>query len=223
MDIDTLRIIDTGLDPVTAEREQWDDGNNTLAIAPAAVRGVRAQRRDQRPAGAGRHRGDPDPRLRAGLRPGRPALHVLPLLRDAASRLRAVTGSLRSRAREAAQRSVSWRPSRPWRARRSAASAASVTASASAYRLANSASGASHSSAAGSPREVPDRHQQAVRPEHAGELGAVAEQQLAARRPAGPARPAPRPRRRAAPSARGPCRGTRHQYAAGAAASRTVG
>jgi arginine deiminase len=32
--IDVLRIIDTGLDPVTAEREQWDDGNNTLAIAP---------------------------------------------------------------------------------------------------------------------------------------------------------------------------------------------
>ena len=29
-----LRIIDTGLDPVTAEREQWDDGNNTLAIGP---------------------------------------------------------------------------------------------------------------------------------------------------------------------------------------------
>ncbi|MEV7621674.1 arginine deiminase [Actinoplanes sp. NPDC089786] len=34
MGIDALRIIDTGLDPVTAEREQWDDGNNTLAIAP---------------------------------------------------------------------------------------------------------------------------------------------------------------------------------------------
>ena len=34
MRIDTLRIIDTGLDPVTAEREQWDDGNNTLAIGP---------------------------------------------------------------------------------------------------------------------------------------------------------------------------------------------
>jgi arginine deiminase len=32
--IDTLRVIDTGLDPITAEREQWDDGNNTLAIAP---------------------------------------------------------------------------------------------------------------------------------------------------------------------------------------------
>ena len=34
MRIDTLRVIDTGLDPVTAEREQWDDGNNTLALAP---------------------------------------------------------------------------------------------------------------------------------------------------------------------------------------------
>ena len=34
MSIDTLHVIDTGLDPVTAEREQWDDGNNTLAIAP---------------------------------------------------------------------------------------------------------------------------------------------------------------------------------------------
>ncbi|GAA4678657.1 arginine deiminase [Phytohabitans rumicis] len=34
MDLDSLRVIDTGLDPVTAEREQWDDGNNTLAIEP---------------------------------------------------------------------------------------------------------------------------------------------------------------------------------------------
>jgi arginine deiminase len=34
MRIDQLRVIDTGLDPITAEREQWDDGNNTLCIAP---------------------------------------------------------------------------------------------------------------------------------------------------------------------------------------------
>ncbi len=34
MGIDRLRLIETGLDPVTAEREQWDDGNNTLAIEP---------------------------------------------------------------------------------------------------------------------------------------------------------------------------------------------
>jgi arginine deiminase len=37
MGIDSLRVIDTGLDPVTAEREQWDDGNNTLAVAPSVV------------------------------------------------------------------------------------------------------------------------------------------------------------------------------------------
>ena len=34
MAIDTLHQIDTGLDPVIAEREQWDDGNNTLAVSP---------------------------------------------------------------------------------------------------------------------------------------------------------------------------------------------
>jgi arginine deiminase len=37
MGLDRLRTIDTGLDPVTAEREQWDDGNNTLALAPGVV------------------------------------------------------------------------------------------------------------------------------------------------------------------------------------------
>jgi arginine deiminase len=37
MGIAKLRVIDTGLDPVTAEREQWDDGNNTLALAPGVV------------------------------------------------------------------------------------------------------------------------------------------------------------------------------------------
>ncbi|MCI2418640.1 arginine deiminase [Saccharopolyspora sp. K220] len=37
MGIDHLRVIDTGLDPVTAEREQWEDGNNTLAVAPGVV------------------------------------------------------------------------------------------------------------------------------------------------------------------------------------------
>ena len=37
MEVPELRVIDTGLDPVTAEREQWDDGNNTLAVAPGVV------------------------------------------------------------------------------------------------------------------------------------------------------------------------------------------
>jgi arginine deiminase len=39
MGLPELRVVDTGLDPVTAEREQWDDGNNTLAIAPGLVVG----------------------------------------------------------------------------------------------------------------------------------------------------------------------------------------
>jgi arginine deiminase len=39
MGIDRLHVIDTGLDPVTAEREQWDDGNNMLAVAPRVCLG----------------------------------------------------------------------------------------------------------------------------------------------------------------------------------------
>jgi arginine deiminase len=39
MGVGRLRVIETGLDPVTAEREQWDDGNNTLALAPRLVVG----------------------------------------------------------------------------------------------------------------------------------------------------------------------------------------
>ena len=49
MGIAELKLIDTGLDPVTAEREQWDDGNNTLAIGPklavAYERNVETNRR----------------------------------------------------------------------------------------------------------------------------------------------------------------------------------
>jgi arginine deiminase len=45
MGIDTLHQIDTGLDPVVAEREQWDDGNNTLAIAPRVA--VAYERNDE--------------------------------------------------------------------------------------------------------------------------------------------------------------------------------
>ncbi|MDL5154721.1 arginine deiminase [Actinomycetospora termitidis] len=37
MGIDELRAVDTGPAGVAAEREQWDDGNNTLALAPGVV------------------------------------------------------------------------------------------------------------------------------------------------------------------------------------------
>ena len=34
---DTLRVVTTGEDEVLADREQWDDGNNTLALRPGTV------------------------------------------------------------------------------------------------------------------------------------------------------------------------------------------
>jgi arginine deiminase len=35
--VDRLRIVSTGEDEVMADREQWDDGNNTLAVRPGTV------------------------------------------------------------------------------------------------------------------------------------------------------------------------------------------
>ena len=78
MGIDTLHLIDTGLDPVTAEREQWDDGNNTLAIAPrVAVAYERNVETNARLEAAGIEVVR-DRRLRARLRSRRAALHELP-------------------------------------------------------------------------------------------------------------------------------------------------
>ena len=37
MGVDALRVITTGEDEVLADREQWDDGNNTLALRPGVV------------------------------------------------------------------------------------------------------------------------------------------------------------------------------------------
>ena len=56
MGIDRLRVIDTGLDPVTAEREQWDDGNNTLALRPGSPSPTSATARPT-PGSRRRHRG----------------------------------------------------------------------------------------------------------------------------------------------------------------------
>ena len=54
MGIDRLQLIDTGLDPVTAEREQWDDGNNTLATEPqVAIAYERNVETNERLAAAG--------------------------------------------------------------------------------------------------------------------------------------------------------------------------
>ena len=37
LDVPRLRLIETGGDRYEAEREQWDDGNNVLAVAPGVV------------------------------------------------------------------------------------------------------------------------------------------------------------------------------------------
>jgi arginine deiminase len=37
LSIDALRVVDTGGDRFEREREQWDDGNNVLAVAPGVV------------------------------------------------------------------------------------------------------------------------------------------------------------------------------------------
>ncbi len=78
MGIDELRRIDTGLDPVTAEREQWDDGNNTLALAPRlAVAYERNVVTNARLEDAGIE-SRPDRGLGTRQRPRRTALHELP-------------------------------------------------------------------------------------------------------------------------------------------------
>ena len=37
LDLDSLRLFETGGDSFEAQREQWDDGNNVLAVAPGVV------------------------------------------------------------------------------------------------------------------------------------------------------------------------------------------
>jgi arginine deiminase len=37
LDLEELRVLTTGGDRIEAEREQWDDGNNVLAVAPGVV------------------------------------------------------------------------------------------------------------------------------------------------------------------------------------------
>jgi arginine deiminase len=94
MGIDQLHQIDTGLDPVTAEREQWDDGNNTLALAPRVA--VAYERNDETNdrLEAGRDRGRTHRGQRTRQWSGWPAVHVVPdLARAVGVRLRRVRGA----------------------------------------------------------------------------------------------------------------------------------
>ena len=72
-----MRVIETGGDSFEAEREQWDDGNNVVALEPGVV--VAYERNDghQHRAAQGGHRGHHDRGVRARQGPGRIALHDL--------------------------------------------------------------------------------------------------------------------------------------------------
>ena len=48
--ITDLKLVTTGGDEFEAERNQWDDGNNVVALEPGVVVAIRAQRGDQREA-----------------------------------------------------------------------------------------------------------------------------------------------------------------------------
>ncbi len=74
----TLRVVETGGNAWEAQREQWDDGNNVVALAPGVVVGVRPQHAHEHAAAQGRGRGDHGARRGTGTRPRRRALHDVP-------------------------------------------------------------------------------------------------------------------------------------------------
>ena len=63
--------------PIEAEREQWDDGNNVVALEPGVVVAYDRNTHTNTLAAQGRRRSDHDPRRRARPRPWRRPLHDL--------------------------------------------------------------------------------------------------------------------------------------------------
>ena len=72
-----LRVVETGGDAYQQEREQWDDGNNVVALEPGRGRGLRAQHLHDRQDARGRRRGDHDRGVRARQGPRWRPLHDL--------------------------------------------------------------------------------------------------------------------------------------------------
>ena len=73
----TLRVLRTPIDKRGAEREQWDDGNNFLAVAPGVDPRLRAQHDHQPLPHRPGHPGRPGRGRGARPRPRRTALHDL--------------------------------------------------------------------------------------------------------------------------------------------------
>ena len=74
----SLQVIDTGGDVYQSERQQWDSGNNAVALEPGVVFTYDRNTAHQHAAAQGRRRGDHDRRCRARPRPRRRPLHDLP-------------------------------------------------------------------------------------------------------------------------------------------------
>ena len=75
--LDKVRVLRTPIDKMGAQREQWDDGNNFLAVVPRGDPRLRAQHHHQPLPRRRGHRDHPGRRLRARPRPRRPAVHDL--------------------------------------------------------------------------------------------------------------------------------------------------
>jgi hypothetical protein len=72
-----FKVVETGGDIYGIQREQWDDGNNVVALEPAWWSATTATP-DQHRAAQGRRRGHHHRRQRTRPRPRRRPLHDLP-------------------------------------------------------------------------------------------------------------------------------------------------
>ena len=73
-----LTVVETGGDEYQAQREQWDDANNTVALEPGVVVSYERNTYTISKMRAGRRGGHRHRRLRAGQGPRRRTLHDLP-------------------------------------------------------------------------------------------------------------------------------------------------
>ncbi len=77
LDVPKIRQFETGGDRFQAEREQWDDGNNVLAIEPGVVVAYERNVDTNRRLRDGGHRGHHDRRRGARPRTRRPQVYEL--------------------------------------------------------------------------------------------------------------------------------------------------
>ena len=76
--MDKVTVLATDEDIRAAEREQWDDGTNYLAVAPGVVVGYERNVRHQHHAAQARHRGHHRSPAASSAAAGRAAVHDLP-------------------------------------------------------------------------------------------------------------------------------------------------